>query len=549
MITKHKYDVWGTVTILITLFYVAFLVVPLGMIFYQAFFDKETHMLTMDYFIKFFSNKYYFMTLLNSLAVSLSVTVLAVLIGVPLGYFFAVYRIRGKRFMEVLILIASVSAPFIGAYSWILLFGRSGVVTAALSTIGIEMPSIYGFWGIVLVLTFRMFPLIFLYVQGAMKNVDESLLEASESLGRTKIQTFFTVVLPLITPTILAGSLLVFMRAMSDFGTPMLIGGGYRTFPALIYTQFMSEISGDDGFASTIAIIAIILMAIIFMVQRLAANKFSFKMNALHPVTISEHTNWSKVLVHIFTYVTIAIAIIPQVYVIYTSFKNTNGLIFVDGYSFMSYTQAFDKLGSSIWNTIRIPAIALLVIVLFSILIAYVTVRRRTKATGALDIVSMIPYIVPGSVIGIAFSITYRNPWFTVPGLALMLIALVLRRMQYTIRSSVATLSQIPISTEEAAISLGASKFKTFFSVTMPMMSAGIISGAILSWISLITELSSSIILYTTKTQTLTVAIYSQVLRGNYGIAAALSTILTVLTIISILISMKVSDGRKKEKN
>ena len=113
-----------------------------------------------------------------------------------------------------------------------------------------------------------------------------------------------------------------------------------------------------------------------------------------------------------------------------------------------------------------------------------------------------------------------------------------------TIRSSVAILQQIPLYVEEAALSLGSSKPKAFFTVTLPMMSSGVLSGAILSWVTLISELSTAILLYTGKTQTLTVAIYTQIVRGNYGIASAMATVLTVMTLLSLIVFNKISkDG------
>jgi iron(III) transport system permease protein len=130
--------------------------------------------------------------------------------------------------------------------------------------------------------------------------------------------------------------------------------------------------------------------------------------------------------------------------------------------------------------------------------------------------------------------------------MTIMILALVIRRMPYTIRSATATLMQISMSIEEAAISLGASKFKTFVKITVPMMSSGIISGAILSWVSIVTELSSAIILYNNRNITLTMSAYVAISRGNYGMAAAFSAILTVFTIISLLIYLKVS---KSEDN
>jgi len=532
---KFKLDIWGLITLMIMALYLVFLIFPLGMVLYQAVIDKTSNTLTLAYFTKFFSKPYYFSTLMNSFKVGIATTILSVLIGTPLAYVFSMYKIKGKKLLQILIIIASMSAPFIGAYSWILLLGRSGIITKFFESIGIITPNIYGFGGILLVLTCQLFPLIFLYIQGALKNVDNSLIEASQNMGCSGVSMFMKIIVPLVMPTLLAGGLLVFMRALSDFGTPMLIGEGYRTFPVLIFTQFMTEVSGDDGFASAIAIVAIIITAIIFLFQKFASNKFSFSMSALHPIECKEVSGIKKYVLHFIVYLVVFIAILPQAYVIFTSFKNTKGLIFVDGFSLMSYRAAFDKLGSTFWNTIRIPGLSLIFIVASAVLIAYLVVRRRNKLTETLDI--------PGSVIGIAYGISFRNKFFTLGGFLLMVSALVIRRLPYTIRSSVAILQQIPMSIEEASLSLGASKMKTFFKITMPMMSAGIISGAILSWVTLISELSTAIILYTTKTQTLTISIYTEVIRGNYGIAAALSTVLTLLTVVSILIFMKVSKG------
>ena len=160
-------------------------------------------------------------------------------------------------------------------------------------------------------------------------------------------------------------------------------------------------------------------------------------------------------------------------------------------------------------------------------------------------LISMLPYIIPGSVVGIALIMAFnRKPLILTGTMIIMVIALVIRRLPYTIRSSVATLQQIPITVEEAAISLGSSKAKTFFQITVPMMANGIISGAILSWVTIITELSTAICLYTVRTQTLTLAIYTYVSRGNDGIAAALATILSLTTVVSLLLFMKLSKSK-----
>lgn len=541
---RFRLDVWGWTTIVILLLYALFLLYPLSLLLKMAFSDG-VHF-TLANFAKFFSRKYYSITLLNSFKVSIAATIASVAVGVVLGYFMSAFKIRGAKLLRMCIVMATMSAPFVGAYAWIMLLGRNGVITDSLSRLfGITMPDIYGFNGILLVFVTQLFPLVFLYVQGAMSKMDASLLEASENLGCTGFKRFFKVVLPLISPTVLAGALLVFVRAMSDFGTPMLIGEGYRTFTVILYNEFVGEVSQNKGFASAIAIIAILITMVVYFSQNIVAKKQAFSMNALHRIEKKKLHGFSNFIVHFITYVVVGISILPQLYVVYTSFQKTSGQIYVDGYSLQSYQDMFSRLGRSIQNTIVIPAVSLLIVVLLAVLIAYVAVRRRNVLSGAVDVISMIPYVIPGTVIGIAMISAFnREPLVLTGSMLIMVVALVVRRLPYTIRSSVAILQQIPLYVEEAALSLGSSKPKAFFTVTLPMMSSGVLSGAILSWVTLISELSTAILLYTGKTQTLTVAIYTQIVRGNYGIASAMATVLTVMTLLSLVIFNKISkDG------
>jgi iron(III) transport system permease protein len=543
--TRSRRDVWSLVTLGVLGLYGLFLVYPLLNLLVQAVIDKSTGKLTLAYFVRFFGKPYYFNTLLNSFKVTFSVTILTVALGTPLAYFFARYKIYGKSFLRILIILSSMSAPFIGAYSWILLMGRSGVITTFFrDSLGINIPSIYGFAGILVVLTLQLYPLIFLYVTGALKNVDNSLLEAADNLGCSGIKRFFIIIVPLIVPTLFAGGLLVFMRSLADFGTPMLIGEGFRTFPVTIFNEFISELGGDDGFAAAISIIAIIITTLIFLIQRYFSTRKQFTMSSLNKIRPMEAKGFTKFFIHLYTYGLVGLSIMPQVYIIYTSFKKVNGTVFVPGYSLASYTDAFNKVGRAISNTLIIPGLSLIVIVIFAALIAYVIVRRPNFFTGAADTVSMVPYIIPGSVVGITLLIAFNKPPILLSGtMLIMMIGLILRRLPYTIRSSVATLQQIPLNIEEAALSLGTSKLKAFYKITVPMMAAGLIAGGILSWVTMISELSTAILLYVGRTKTLTVEIYTQIIRGNYGIAAALSTMLAILTVISLLIFNKVSKG------
>ena len=543
--TSKKLDVWQVISITILLAYGLFLLFPLFKLLKQSVWINGQF--DFSNFALFFGKKYYFKTILNSFVVSISATAITLIIGVPLAYFYQMYEIKGKTLLQVITILCSMSAPFIGAYSWILLLGRGGVITQFLKNLtGFKMPNIYGFKGILLVLSLQLFPLVFLYVCGGLKNIDNSLLEASENMGCTGIKRFFKVVIPLCMPTILAATLLVFMRAFADFGTPLLIGEGYRTFPVIIYDSYFGEVGTDHNFGAAISVIAIVITAIIFLLQKAANDHYKFTMNAMHPIERKKLHGIKNFLVHLYCWGVVMVAFSPQIYLMYTSFKNTSGKIFVDGYSLMSYKAAFKTMGRAVKNTVLIGGGALIIIVLMAVLISYLVVRRNNATNRVIDTVSMIPYIIPGSVVGIALVLAFNSKPLVLTGTALiMVISLIIRRMPYTIRSSTAILQQIPMSIEEAAISLGSSKLATFFKITVPMMANGIVSGGILSWITIITELSTAIILYNQKTITLTLAIYVSVSRGDYGVAAALATVLTVITILSLVLFMCVSKNKE----
>ena len=458
-------------------------------------------------------------------------------------------KIAGKGLLEILIIISFISPPFIGAYAWIQLLGRQGVLTKIINAMfHIRYNGIYGFPGIVLAFTLQSFPLVYIYVTGALKNLDSSLLEAAESLGCTGIRRVFKIIAPLIMPSMLASALLVFMRDFADFGTPMLIGEGYKTMPVLIYDQFMSEIGADDGFAAALSVIAIVITTLVFVIQKKISSVNAYSMSALKPMQAKKAKGIKNILIHAFIYLVVLFAIAPQVVVIYTSFlKNNGGQVFVPGFSLQSYKAIFDgNQNLAIWNTYRFGLEAILAIVVMGVFISYLTVRKKSVLTDILDTVTIFPYIIPGSVLGICFLFAFSHQPLLLNGTAIiMVLSFALRRMPYTIRSSTAILTQISPSVEEAAISLGASEMDSFLEVTIPMMMPGVLSGAIMSWITSISELSSSIILYGNKTQTLTIAVYTAVVRGNYGNAAAYSTILTATSIISLLLLFKLTGKRE----
>ncbi|NMA83618.1 MAG: iron ABC transporter permease [Epulopiscium sp.] len=544
-IFRNPFDFWTWAKILTFLILLLFLIYPFSSLIYRSFFTPKTTGLTLENYKDFFTLPYYFNTLKNSLSVSFITTLTTILIGVPLAYLMTRYNIFGKKLINIFIIMSLMSPPFIGAYSWIMLFGRSGFLTKLLSQIGITMPPIYGKLGIIMVFTLKLFPYIYLYVSAAMSSIDKSIEEAAENLGASKFKRIMTITLPVVLPSIAAGAVIVFMTSLADFGTPMLIGEGYPVLPVLIYQEYMSEIGGNANLASALSVVIVFCSTVVLLLQRYIISKKNYTMTSMRPPEVVQLKPVKRILLSSLIFFITFVAMLPQFVVVITSFINTNGPIFVKGFSLKSYTNIMHRLSTNISNTFIYSSIAIVFIIVFGMLISYLTVKQKGKTGALLDIFIMFPYVIPGAVLGISLLVAFNKPPLLLTGTsAILIISYVVRKLPYTVRSGSAILYQIDSSIEEASINLGVSPMKTFFKITARLMAPGIISGAILSWITCINELSSSIMLYTGRTSTISVAIYTEVVRNSFGTAAALASILTFATVISLLLFMWVSKGK-----
>lgn len=541
----NKLNFWTVSIAVLLLLSCIFIVYPFGKLFFQSFLDGKTGTFTLEHYLNFFQKKYYMNALLNSLKICFFTTILATALGVPLAYISTRFNLYAKKTINIMIVLSMLSPPFIGAYSWIILLGRSGSITKLLSSIGIEIGSIYGFKGILLVFTLKLFPLVYLYVSGALSSIDSSLEEASESLGISGIRRLFKVTFPVILPTILSSSLMVFMTALADFGTPRLIGEGYDVLPVVIYKQFLNEVGTNTNFASALSVIITIMALLVLWFQKSIVDRKSYNMSALRPPAKQDLSFGKKLLASCTVLFVAFLAILPQITVVVMSFMKTRGPLFVSGFSLDSYRNILSKLSHNITNTFLYGVISIIVIVLIGLIGSYLIVRKRSKLTSYLDMILMFPYVIPGAVLGICLVVAFNTGPLVLTGtMWILIISYSIRKLPYTMRSTIGILYQIDNSVEEASISLGVPPMKTFFKTTLFLILPGLMSGAVLSFISIINELSSTLILYTGKTSTISVSIFNAVNNDAFGNAAALATILTVSTILCLVLFNKLSGGK-----
>lgn len=534
---------WGIVTVVILVFCTLFILYPFGRLFMQSFFE-DGHF-TLANYIKFFGREAYRKVLGNTVKVSVSATMLGVLLGLPMAYVSTRFNIWGKGAINACVVLSMLSPPFIGAYSWILLLGKAGYITTFFRDVfGVDIGSIYGFKGILLVFTLKLFPYVYMYTSTALQNFDSALEEASESLGVHGFARIRRVTMPIILPTILSAALIVFMTSMADFGTPVLIGRGYKVLTVLIYEKYLSEVSTQASFASAMAVVAVVFTMAVLFLQKWILNRKSYTMSAMRPPEVVKLTPGKRVLATVFVWVVALIAMLPQITIIVTSFRNTNGSQFVAGFGLDNYRAIASRVGS-IANTYKFSIMAIVIMMVLGLHLAYIIVRRKGKIANLLDVLAMFPYVIPGSVIGIGMVLAFNTKPLILTGTAaIMVIAYTIRKLPFTLRSSIGTLYQIEPAIEEASISLGEPPMKTFFKTTAILMLPGMLSGAVLSFVATINELSSTIILYTGGTSTISAAIYTTLFADAYGPAAALSTILTASTILALILFNRISGGK-----
>lgn len=544
---KWSPDFWFFTKVFVILTMCLFIIYPFYNIITKSVFSNKVEGLTLYNFIRFFTKKYYYKSLLRSLFVCTMTVLTTTLVGVPIAYLMTRYNVLGKNILHIFIIMSLMSPPFIGAYSWIILLGRNGIISKFFKLLGMTSPTIYGRGGIIFVFTLHLFPYIYLYTSGAMNSIDSSLEEAAENLGMSKLRRIWTVTLPVILPSILAGCIMVFMTCLADFGTPMLLGEGYVVLPVLVYNEYMSESATNPYMASTLSVIIVLCSLLVLLFQKLVVDKRNYQMSSLRPPAEIQLHGWKRFLVSLPIYIVAFVAFLPQIVVICQSFIERSFSGVVKGINLNNYRAILSKLGTNIRNTYVYSFIAIAFIVVVGILVSYILVRKKGKVAGLIDLLIMFPYVIPGSVLGIGLIIAFnRKPIVLVGTAAIMIISYVIRKLPYTVRSGTAFLYQMDPFIEEASINLGVSPMKTFFTVTARMMLPGIMSGAVLSWITCINELSSSIMLYTGKTSTISVAIYQEVVRMSDGTAGALATILTLTTIISLVLVFRLTKGKVK---
>jgi iron(III) transport system permease protein len=515
-----------------------FLLYPLSLVLDASFRAKGTGTVTVANYAQILASKYYLNSIANSLLAATFATLGAILIGTPLAFCVARVDLPGKTLLVTLATLPLVLPSFVAAYALVLLLGHVGVVTTVLRDIGIPIGPIYGLPGITIVFLLTLYPYVLLPAVAGFRAVDVSIEEAARNLGGSRLHAFRTVLLPVTMPAVLAGALLVFIEALENFGVPVVLAED-RPFVAVdIFKLFAGEADNNPAAAGALSVLLIASTAIVLVVQRHYLNKRSFATNARAvPPPLPLSPGWWALATG-FSWGIVLLSLLPFLAVLFISFLRFRGPVLTWQLGLSNYSMLLEGSFRPLYNTLLLATITAVVATVVGAPIGYVVTRYRGALSTALDTIGMVPFAVSGTVLAIGLIIAFNGGVLVLTGGWLILvIAYTVRKLPFCIRSSSAIVHQIEPSLEEASINLGMSPLRTFITLTIPLMASGLIGGMILVWITAASELSSTIVLYTSRWSTMTVRMYHFLEGGEgAGSASAAAAILILFTAGPVLL-------------
>jgi len=523
------------ITLLALAFLGLFLLYPLFNVFGASFLDRTGSSLTLGNYARVLSSSFYLGSLYNTLVVGVLATVITIAIGVPLAFCLARLPVPGKAALLALASLPLVLPSFVAAYALVLLLGRAGIVTQWLREVGIPFTSIYGLTGVTVVFALTLFPFVVIPALAAFKAVDISVEEAGQNLGASRWRTFWTVTVPIVMPAVLAGGLLVFIDAIESFGVPFVLAEDKPFLSVEAYKLFVGELGGNPASAGVLGVLLIVFTAAALLVQRhyLGRRRFSTAARRAPPELVV--APWLRRLAAAYCWGVVLVALVPFFAVIVISFLEFRGPVLHANFSLNNFRDLLGQSSRPLVNTLTLSSAAALLAAFIGVPIGFAVTRWRSRFSGFLDVVAMTPFAVAGTVLAIGLVISFNSGWLVLTGGWLILVlAWAVRKIPFNVRAASAILHQIDPSLEEASVNLGVSPLMTFLRLTLPLMMGGVIGGMVLTWVTVASELSSTVVLYSGPWATMTVVMFQALESTGAGTASAAATVLIVVTLVPV---------------
>ena len=497
--------------------------------------------------------------ILNSIVLSVLTVLLCAIVGVPLAFLFERYDFPGRRLFAALAALPLVLPPLVGTVAFIFLYGETGILAHSIQNLlRLETPpwSLQGWSALLLFHTYTMYPFFYVLTGAGLRRIDASLAEAARSLGAYRTIVLRRVLLPQLTPSLIAAALLTFMTSMASFSAPLLFGGNVRVLTLEIFT---ARQRGDVvmGVTETVILAVISLAALIFFQRYEGTRKFAAAaMKGAPRRRASIASGKARVLATIVAIMFAIVLVLPVATLILVSFAREGSWTtqtLPSAYTLANYVRIFsDPISAEVFvNSLTMSAIAAVAALLWSFCVVTLLVRRgRGRLIDKswrrlLSLLVLIPWALPGTVVAVSVAEAYGRPGsllgsFVLVGTFWILpVVYFLRFMPLVVRALQASMEQLDPALDEAAGSLGARAWQRFMRVTLPLVWPGAVAGTLLAFVIALGEYVASVLVFVPANRPISIAIASELRDFNLGAAAAYGVVLIVIISISMIAASK----------
>jgi iron(III) transport system permease protein len=548
---------------------IVFVFFPVTTILASAFADNSGNFAPFEFFSKFLDRSIWGLDCLSSdlrCGVAWNTLFLGLLVGVgttALGLAFALIATRTgfrfKKILRVMSVLPIITPPFVIGLALILLFGRSGALSAVLwEWFGVPRSRwIYGLPGVLIAQLLAFTPIAFLVLIGVVQGISPTLEEASQTLRAKSWTTFWTVTLPLMRPGLANAFLLGFVESLADFGNPLVLGGNYEVLSTKIFFAVVGA-QQDQGRAAVLSIILLAFTLGAFWLQHAWLGKKVYttvtgKGDAGIPLPLPRRVALASYLTALpWAIFTVAIYAIIVVGAFVRSMGRDYTLTlehFLTAFRVERAEQGFYFSGSawdSFFATVKVAALSAPLTAAIGLLTAYLLTRQRFSGQRAFEFGTLLSFAIPGTVVGVSYILAFNVPPIEITGTGFILVmCFVFRNMPVGVRSGIATLSQIDKSLDEASLTLGAGSATTMRRVVLPLLRPAIVASLVYSFVRAMTAVSAVIFLVTAEYNMATTYIVGRVEAGEFGLAIAYSTVLILVMLLAI-VAIQLAVGERR---
>ena len=548
-------------TLLCYLILITVVILPVFMIIYFAFWDGSK--IDFQMFFNVLMQEENISAMLNTLVIALFSTVLATIVGVFFAWLLGRSDIPLKGLMKFLFSIPFMIPPFLAAMAWDMMFsGRGGYINRWLMSVFnlANAPfNINSVAGIIVIEVVYYFPFVYMQVVSALERMDPTLEESARIAGAKQLYVIRRITLPLTIPAISSGMLLVLITSISNYGIPAMLGFSQNIFtlPTMIVEKMNRAGGSFDGIrqATALSIVLVIVVSLALLLQRklLAVGRYDIiKGKSMRPALIKLRK--AKYPLLVFSLLFLALVVLaPLVMILLVSFIKAYGLEFkLENFTLANYQRIFvgnAMVKDSVGNSLFLGFAAGIICLFLGTMLAYVIYKVKPKGGTILEVLAVLPYSLPGTVMAIGCILAWSGAFFGITlynTIWIILVAYVARYLSYTLKSSSASLQQVHVSLEEASRSCGATHLESLRDITLPLIKPAMVSGFFLVFLPAMRELTTSVLLYGPNSRTLGVAIYQLRINGQIAPAAALSVVTIVLIMVCNNLVKFITKDRKR---